>query len=709
MHRLLPLAAGLACLPAFAEPSTVLEPVQVTATRSAESTFAVPQPVTVLTAEEIAERSPQVMGEALRGEAGVFFQQTAPGQGMVIVRGLKGSEVLHLVDGFRLNNNFFRTAPSQYVALVDPWNIERIEVLRGPYATYYGSDAMGGVVQIATPEERFSSDTPDHRTRVVGHYASADLTKVGRISHAIGNRTLSVSGGITTADYGNRQIAGIGQIADGRGNISFGDRVGPTDYTARAYDFKTLWAVTPTQDLMFSVQHFDTPSGLPRYSTELVPGFNPVSATNPSRADALYFNAREFYHLRYRLTAPFAFVDGLEAHLGRQVIDDDRFDLQRNLTRRETEKSRSTLDGLTLNAHSALGAHTLRYGAELYRDEIKSARIRQDGANAPVVNSPSTAFKSRYPNGAASNNLGAYLGSEWALAPRWRLDVGGRLNHTRIDLTAAPTSDRPVGGVLKNTDASGQLGLRYAVSETLAWTSNAGRAYRAPNIFDLASVGDRAQNRIVVANADLKPESLVSLDTGFKFKSGRHSGELVLFYSRYKDRITLVNPAVANGEQGCTEAAGCAQNRNIARATYYGAESAWRAQLMPTLEARASLNYTWAEQQNEGMTEPGNRVPPLNGALSLRWQALPTLSIEPKVWANGTQDRLDATDRADNRIAKDGTAGFAVVDLSARWTPNDRYTLQLFGENLLDKRYREHGSGIDGRARGVGVTAEARF
>lgn len=712
----LPLALGAAAccgLLQAAEPvstdAALLDPVQVTASRAAAATFAVPQPVTVVSREEIDKRTPQVFAEALRGEAGVFFQQTAPGQGTVIVRGLKGSEVLHLVDGFRLNNAFFRTAPSQYVALLDPFNIERIEVLRGPYATYYGSDAMGGVVQLTTPEERFTGETPDHRSRALFHYQSADLTKVGRLSHAIGNRQLSVAAGITTADYGNRRVGGTGQIADGRGNISLGDRVGPTDYTARAYDFKTLWTPSAAHELMFQVQHFDTPSGVPRYATELVPGFNPISASNPSRAEALYFNAREFYQLRYRATAPIGFADRFEAQIGRQVIDDDRFDLLRNLTRRETEQSRSTLDGLTLAASTGLGAVTLKYGAEFYRDAVKSARLRQDGTAAAVVNSPTTAFKSRYPNGASTDNLGAYLGAEWALSERLRLDLGGRVNDTRTELPAAPQSDRPIGGSLNNTDVAGQLGLRVALTPTLAWVSNAGRGYRAPNIFDLAATGDRAQNRVVVANPELKPESLWSFDTGFKFGSGRAQGEIIGFYSRYRDRITLINPAVANGEQGCTEVAGCAQNRNIARAQYYGIESAARLALTGTLSVKASLNYTYGEQEDGGAKQPGNRVPPLNGALSLRWQPVPAVEIEPSLWANGTQDRLDATDLADNRIAKDGTAGFAVVNLRAGWKPNNRYSLQLFGENLLDRSYREHGSGIDGRGRGVGLTAEASF
>ena len=153
------LMAGLPAAYAQAEDEAVdLGTLQVTAGRRAESTVDVPQPVTVLTRDDIERAPVQSWTEAMRGQPGAFVQSSGPGQGIVIVRGLKGSEVLHLVDGFRLNNAFFRNAPSQYIALVDPMLIDRIELVRGPNSVLYGSDAMGGVIQLLTPEQRFDGD-----------------------------------------------------------------------------------------------------------------------------------------------------------------------------------------------------------------------------------------------------------------------------------------------------------------------------------------------------------------------------------------------------------------------------------------------------------------------------------------------------------------------------------------------------------------------
>ncbi len=91
-----------------------------------------------------------MIAELLRAEPGTFFQQTTPGQGTPIIRGLKGSQVLHMVDGIRLNNALFRNAPNQYLGLVDSFATQRMEVVRGAQGSLYGADAMGGVLNILT-------------------------------------------------------------------------------------------------------------------------------------------------------------------------------------------------------------------------------------------------------------------------------------------------------------------------------------------------------------------------------------------------------------------------------------------------------------------------------------------------------------------------------------------------------------------------------
>ncbi|MGB5623647.1 MAG: TonB-dependent receptor plug domain-containing protein, partial [Gammaproteobacteria bacterium] len=196
--------------------------MQVTATRDARPVQEVAQAVTVVGAAEILRENPQVLAESLRGQVGTWFQQTTPGQGTPVVRGLKGSQVLHLVDGMRLNNAFFRSAPNQYLALVDPYATERLEVVRGASPSLYGSDAMGGVVQVLTPEPGLSGSRWGIRSQAHGMADTADRARILRLQTETGRDGFGMIGGVTWQDYGDRRTG------DGR--------VRPTDYDARAAD-----------------------------------------------------------------------------------------------------------------------------------------------------------------------------------------------------------------------------------------------------------------------------------------------------------------------------------------------------------------------------------------------------------------------------------------------------------------------------------------
>ena len=89
------------------------EHVHVKATRIRQRDIDIAAAVSAIDEEAVLKMAPDVIAEMLRSQPGAFFQQTTPGQGIPIVRGLKGSQVLHMVDGMRLNNSFFLIAPNQ--------------------------------------------------------------------------------------------------------------------------------------------------------------------------------------------------------------------------------------------------------------------------------------------------------------------------------------------------------------------------------------------------------------------------------------------------------------------------------------------------------------------------------------------------------------------------------------------------------------------
>ncbi len=674
-----------------ADAVTELAPVQVTAGRAEAAATEVPQAVTVVSHAQIERQSPQTWTDLLRGQAGAFLQASGPGQGIIIVRGLKGSEVLHLVDGMRLNNAFFRNSPSQYIALVDPYNIERVELQRGPGATLYGSDALGGVVQLLTPEYRFHGGDWQTAGKLRLQYGSADLSRVVRAEAAAGNEQFSVAGGYTVMRYGERDLGD-------------GGREPLTDYLARGYDTKVLFAPSDAHELMLSGQFFEYPKLARYFDVAGGPG-------GPEDNVQSYFepNDRRFVHLRYRYRHALGPVHGFEAHLAQQVINDERL-RQPNSSRIDTEQNRSTLNGLTLQAHTPLTPNLrLQYGLDLYSDTVDSAKQR-----TPVSTGVTEPTTSTFPDGARQDTQGVYLNAQWWAHPDWQLDAGLRYSRVEIDLSATDVSD---AATFSDDDVTWQLGSLLRLTPRLSWSASAARGFRAANIFDLGTLGPRpsgAIEQVSVPNPDLQPESVTSIDSGLRWAQGGLLLELTAFYTDYDNRIESREPTgntVPEGELGCSAPEGCVevQSRNIAQARYWGVESAvrWRA---GAFSSYAVLNWTYGQELRSGeSTTPANRVPPLNGQVSAAMDLPYALGLEAYVLFADAQERLDDDDRNDTRIDPQGTPGWATVNLRGSWQARPWLDLQVEGRNLLDQAYREHGSGVDAAGAGLILGATARF
>jgi outer membrane receptor protein involved in Fe transport len=130
-----------------------------------------------------------------------MVQQSNDGGGSPILRGLIGNQVLLMVDGIRMNNAIYRLGPNQYLNTVDIGQIERIEIIRGPGSVLYGSDALGGIINIVT-KSRVVGDANPGAFEVSTRVASADGSVAGRLAYAGGSGPLSVVGGVSVKSFG---------------------------------------------------------------------------------------------------------------------------------------------------------------------------------------------------------------------------------------------------------------------------------------------------------------------------------------------------------------------------------------------------------------------------------------------------------------------------------------------------------------------------
>lgn len=675
------VAAITSGLPATALAATTAEPtlaeldaVVVTADHFARDGRELPSATTVAGAPETG--GVQVALEALRGRPGTFFQQTTPGQGNVLVRGLKGSEVLHLVDGFRLNAAFFRNAPNQYMGLVDPLNLEQVEVLRGPMSTVHGSDAMGGVVQFVTPSPTFRDDGAGADWLASAHYNSADAGLHARVAADAGGERWALRAGSSRQDIGLRRAGG-------------GDTLPDTAYTSHGKDLRLAWRLHEEGTLELLWQDFRQPS-TPRYDA-LNPGFG--QSLPESEEQAFEPQARRFGLLRYRGSAPAWLADEMVLQAGRQTLVDGQRARDRGSDVREFQRNTSRLDGLSLQLRRQAGdTLALRYGLEAYRDRIEASASELD-----LGTGVASAARGRFVDGSRMDTSGAYVMAEWQPDAAWHLDAGLRYSRFR---TRVPGSGAAPAADVQADDLTAQAGLSRALDAAGEWrlVANVGRAFRAPNVFDLGAFGPRPGNRFNLPNPALGPETAISADLGLKLSRPGLDAEAFVFATRYRDKIS----SVLTGDT-TPQGQAIVQSRNVSRLDLHGLETAMDWRPAPGWRLAGSATWTRGEEQADGGAYPADRIPPVYGRAELSWR--PEGYFAWRAWTDfaASQDRLSPRDATDPRINPDGTPGWSTLNLGLDWQALPGLELRLEVRNLLDRRYREHGSGVDAPGRGIGL------
>lgn len=646
-----------------------VESVVVVASRKAQSVENLSTAVSVVTRAEILQKDLTLLPDLLREEAGVYIQQTTPGQGIPIIRGLKGSENVHLIDGMRLNTAFFRNSPNQYLALVDPFMTEQIEVIRGPASVLYGGDALGGVLNVITRTPNFIGSQWQYEGEMFVSYDSADDKTLSHIALDMGNEKIATTFGLSYQDIGARTIGG-------------GEEIPFTNYSARALNNKWVFNLSEDKTLKFDMQFLHQPS-TPRVD-DLVAGFG---QTEPDSSLFLFApNDRQFVHLSYSDQVATSWYDTSDYHLAWQQIKDHRVQSDFDSEDINTEQNESSLFSFQSTFNKKFtDQFDIVYGLDYYHDTISSARQRDIGGTQIIR-------QSRFPDDSTMRHLGLFADFT-TYFDRQDITIGLRYSDYRINLNSEDIGN----DTLDLDDLTWHAGWLYHIDDENKLFVNLGRGFRPPNIFDLGQVGPRPGNRFNVINTNIKPETVHTLDIGWKHFGQNWTIDIAAFYSEFNDKIASVETEelTANGEI-------IVQSQNINDVNLYGLESSVTYEIDEHSEFQAVINYTWGEESSRGgSSEPADRVPPLNGFIGYKRQINDKWDINPKIIYAATQNRLSARDVRDARINPNGTGGFVTYNIYATWklTPEANFRFGL--ENIFDKKYREHGSGLEAAGRNL--------
>ena len=148
----------------------------------------IPQPVNIMGDDAIRERVTSFTAQIAREEVGLNVQRTSPTIGAIVVRGLTGKNVVNFVDGVRYTNGAQRGGINTFFNLNDASNLDTVEVLRGPNSAQYGSDSLGGTVNLLTRSVEFGSDIAEWRGEFNAGYNSADRSFGSSVMFGYGTR-----------------------------------------------------------------------------------------------------------------------------------------------------------------------------------------------------------------------------------------------------------------------------------------------------------------------------------------------------------------------------------------------------------------------------------------------------------------------------------------------------------------------------------------
>jgi outer membrane receptor for ferrienterochelin and colicins len=686
---------------AYANEPVTLSDVVVSASGFEQKITDAPASISVISREDLQQKRYNNLAQALGDVEGIDIGQSTGKTGglNISIRGMPSQYTLILIDGRRQNaagnvtpNGFGETSTS----FMPPMSaIERIEVVRGPMSTLYGSDAMGGVVNIITrkvAKEWTGSLTQDytyqeHRefgdTRNTSVYASGPL-----IDGLLG---LQVRGSLFNREESNLEFGDGIEVSKRGGSAVDGDN---NNLGARL-------TLTPHENHDFAL---DMERGRQTYNNDdcqlgSVDGWGSGSATSgcstaePTQANG-YADELRFERDQFALS-----------HTGRFSFGTLDSSLMHNTTetigRTIPGGNRLNANGSLNNAFRPIGTPYAGYPSIIVGDDRE-------------LETTNLVFDTKLVTPIGESHI-ATVGGQW-----WKAEMTDSLAGEDFEQTTKALFAEDEWHI--RDDLALTLGARYDDHEAFGghvspraylvwnttdnWTLKGGvsRGYKAPDLNDLhAGInGVSGQGRTVtIGNPDLQPEESTSTEFGVYFDNlTGFNANATLFHNKFKDKIAsgdpITNPLCAGNADGT-----CTQQINIDEAVTQGLELAASWQFAPAWTLSGNYTYTDSEQKSgDNKGEPLTNTPEHLANAKLNWQTSDRLNLWLKSEYRGERARFTSKyeNLADTRgryttnqsiydtLGKN-TEAYTLFHLGGSFKATENLTLNATIYNLLDKDF----------------------
>lgn len=673
--------------------------VVVTASRTAQDPFDAPRSIDVLTREDLARSNARSLPQSLRQLPSTLVQETAPGQGSPFLRGFTGYNNLLLIDGIRLNNSTFRSGPNQYWSTIDPLSLDRIEVLRGPASTLYGSDAVGGTVQVFTKSpDRYGPDGVRYGGELIGRYASAEDSPAVRGE---------LQAGYTRAD-GLRTGVLIGADARSFGDIEGGRATGlqpNTEHDETGFDVKVEHWLAKDTRLVFLHQHY-AQDNVPRtHATIFGESFYGTAVGTDLQRD-LDQNRRLTY-LQLHKTGMTGAVQAIRMSVSWQTQRELEDRIPGTGVERWQAFEVGTL-GTFLQLESDLGSlGQLTYGIDYYHDNVNSW-FRRAGTGQP-----SDPIQGQVANDASYDLLGVFLQDELPLGERFAATAGVRYTWAEVNADSVrDTSNNLIAIADEWNEVTANLHLRASLLQGWNVYGGVSQGFRAPSLSDLSAFDIARSGEQEVPTPGLDEEHYLGYEVGTKLRAGAVSGQLAWYYTDIEDQILRFPTGTTNGSGQAI-----VTKDNVGEGYVEGIELQYAYEFLErtSLFGQNSWQYGRVSNFNSGGTvrteEFVSRLMPFTTVVGVKWedQAGRFHASTEVVRAEDAEKTSAGDNRDTQRIPPGGTPGYTLWNVRCGWQIDDRTAFEMACENVTDVDYRVHGSGSNGLGRSFVVGMRITF
>lgn len=557
--------------------------VVVTATRTENDVKKVPASTQVITQEDIKRGGATSVRNALSMYANIFQKSKVRGGGHdIIIRGMETKHSLVMVNGRRISNEADANGLGNAMSLdrININDVEKIEIVRGPSSALYGSEAMGGVLNIITKpsKEQTLLTGLEHTSEDTSHWWHADTGRIGNFSMTLDARFNKINRSMldtaTESDpYGTAQTynASLNYYVNDHSYVNaymdYYSQHLKTDMGTPAMKPITLTTSSGTMSLSGQAMLEGTGSKAFKQKNYGI-SWNGKTDKNDWQIQAYMskFNWSTTSNTKVLGSIPPA---GMEMMFNAMLQKKNTYDFNHDEHNMWAIEGR---DSLRVNDH-----HRVTFGAEYVKDKVAGTGL---GSNGDGVHSITENGKTKSSSEKTLSSYAAYLQDEieygkWFIVPAIRYD-----HHSAYGSHTSP-----------------KIGVTYNATDHFRIKANYGDGFKAPSVSQLFYDLDMRMGPSYVhltGNPNLKPEKSKSWDLGVEAEFGKGYGSLTYFDNDVDNLIASIPKGTdSNGHS-------LYRYENVNKARIKGLENTLGYRFNDTLEFKVTSTLLDAKDTSAG-------------------------------------------------------------------------------------------------------------